>query len=404
MNLTEKKIVENVLNQIGIEKTVDLLRDLIRIPGHRELPEKESKVAEYIAKRFEKVSIDVKTSDVTPSRPNVIAVIKGTNDGYSLMYNCHMDTVPIYGWVGKPGPFDAEVKEGKIYGRGSCDMKGAIAAVIIAMEAIQRSEIRLKGDLIFAGVVGEEGDGSIGTKKIVQKEPKPDMAVVCEPTNLNISIGHKGSSSLMISTRGQPAHSAYPERGVNAIMLMSDVLQALRKELFPKLKQRKHRLLGSPTLTPTVIQGGMRTDVVPDQCKVKMNYRYPSGEEPEKVKEEISNLLMKLREKNSNLNAEVTILSNGFGMEIPRNHMIVKALRQSMRKVTGKNPKIVGSGFWTDASILVNALRIPSVIFGPGKEEVAHTTMEYVEVDQLLIAAQVYALTALDVCLKQRVR
>lgn len=305
--------------------------------------------------------------------------------------------------MGKPGPFEAMVKGGKIYGRGSCDMKGAIAAVMTAMEAIQRSEMRLKGDLIFAGVVGEEGDDSIGTKSIVQKESMPDIAVACEPTDLNVSIRHGGSGTLMMSTRGRPAHSAYPERGVNAIMLMFNVLRALREELFPKLKQRKHRLLGPPTLTPAVVQGGMRTDVVPDLCEVRLNYRYPSGEEPEKVKEEISDLLNKLREKNPDLSAEITILSNAFGMEIPRNHMIVKALMHSMKKVTGENPKIVGSCFWTDASILVNMGRIPTVIFGPGKEEVTHTTMEYVEINQLAIAAQVYVLTALEVCSKQHV-
>jgi acetylornithine deacetylase/succinyl-diaminopimelate desuccinylase len=403
MDLVEK-LAKSVLSQINVENIVSVLRDLISISGHRELPEKESKVAEYIFAWFEKVGIDAEKVDVTPGRPNVIAVIKGANDGYSLMYNCHMDTVPEYGWTGKPCPFDAEVKEGRVYGRGSCDMKGAIAAIMIAMKAIQRSKIELKGDLIFAGVVGEEGDGSIGTKDLMQKKFMPDMAVVCEPTDLNISIGHRGSSNLMLSVHGRPAHSAYPERGVNAIMLTSDVLQELKKELFPKLKQRKHNLLGSPTLTPAVIQGGIRTDVVPDLCKVTLNYRYPPGEEPEKVKDEISNLLKKLREKNPNLNAEVTILSNALGVETSRDHVVINTLRRNVKKLAGENPKIIGSGFWTDASILVNQGRIPSVIFGPGKEEIAHTIMEYVEIDQLLIAAQVYALTALDICSKQRVQ
>ncbi len=398
----KKDLVEKVLNNIRVEILVGLVRDLVRIPGHRELPEKESNIAKYIENWLKKAGLSVKTRDVFPDRPNVIALMKGSGNGYSLMYNGHMDTVPAYGWVEEPGPFSGEVMEGKIYGRGSCDMKGAIAAAMVAMEAIQRSEIELKGDLIFTGVVGEEGEGSIGTKEIVQNESIPDMAVVCEPTDLNIFIGHKGSSSLIISARGRPVHSAYPEGGVNAIMLMSDILQALKKELLPRLKRRKHRFLGPPTLTATVIKGGMLTDVVPDQCEVTFNYRYPSGEEPGKVKEEISNLLNKMQEKDLSLNAEVTILNNALGMEIPKDCRIVKSLRQSMKKVTEKNPKIVGTGYWTDASILVNTGRIPTVIFGPGKEEVAHTTLEYVEINQLLTAAQVYALTALDICLQQR--
>lgn len=400
----KKDLVEKVLNNIRVENLVDLVRDLVRIPGHRELPEKEGNIAKYIRNWFKEAGLSVRTRDVLPNRPNVIALIKGSGNGYSLMYNGHMDTVPAYGWVEEPGPFSGEVMEGKIYGRGSCDVKGAIASAMVAMEAIQRSEIELKGDLIFTGVVGEEGEGSIGTKENVQSESIPDMAVVCEPTDLNIFIGHKGSSSLMITTRGRPAHSAYPEKGINAIMLMSNILQALRKELFPRLERRKHRFLGTPTLTATAIKGGMLTDVVPDLCEVIFNYRYPSGEEPGKVKEEISNLLNKMREKDFNLNAEVTVLNNALGMEIPKNSRIVKSLRQSMKKVTGKNPKVVGTGYWTDASILVNTGHIPTVIFGPGKEDVAHTTMEYVEINQLLTAAQVYALTALDICLQQRSR
>jgi acetylornithine deacetylase/succinyl-diaminopimelate desuccinylase len=388
----------NVLSRTDMEDSVKLAQDLIRIPGHRELAEKETKVAEFITHWFEKAGIDVKTRDVTPGRPNVIAAIRGSGDGVDLMFNCHMDTVPAYGWAGRRGPFEAEIREGRIYGRGSCDVKGAIASVMVAMRRIQRHEKQLKGDLIFAGVVGEEGDSSIGTKEILQEGPKPHAAIVCEPTDLCVSIGQRGSSNLLISTYGRAAHSAFPERGANAIIMMSDVLQMLKKELFPRLKQRKHKLMGSPTLTPAVIQGGTRTDVVPDVCRSQLNYRYYSGEEPAKIEKEISEFLRRFREKNPDFKADIKIVSDSLGMETSRNHMIVKAVKQAARKLTGKNPRIIGSRFWTDASILANLGGVPSVIFGPGKEEMAHTPIEYVEVNQLHRAAQIYAAIASEIC------
>ncbi|OGD44847.1 hypothetical protein A3K79_03470 [Candidatus Bathyarchaeota archaeon RBG_13_46_16b] len=397
-----RKTEQKVLRQIRLQDSVSLLKRLIEIPGHRLLPEKEGKTSEYIAQWFENEGVKVKTVDVMPGRPNVIAWIRGTGKGCSLMYNCHMDTVPEYGWASKPGPFEAVVEKGRVYGRGSCDMKGAIAAVMVAMRALANSGVELGGDLIFAGVIGEEGEGSIGTRAIVEKGPKTDMAVVCEPTDLNVSIGHRGSSNLRLIVHGVPAHTAYPERGVNAILMMSKILDVLDRKLSPKLRSKKHELLGPATLTPAVIQGGMRTDVVPDLCETKLNCRYPKGQDPSQIKREIEDVIGKLQKRYPQLKAEVEILSNALGMEISREHPLVESLRNVMVKISEKHPGIIGSGFWTDASILMNQGGIPTAIFGPGKEEIAHTVMEYLDIEQLHLAAQAYALTALDICQRER--
>ena len=398
----KQKVIEKILDQIDIEKIKNLTKEMIRIEGHRLIPENESKVAEYIAAWLEKADLNVEVRDVTPGRPNIICVIKGSGKGYNLMFNGHMDTVPIYGWDTDIEPFSGVEKEGKIYGRGSSDMKGGIAAAMVAMSAIHQSGIKLKGDVIFTGVIGEEGGGSIGTKNIVSNGPIPDMAIVCEPTDLNVSIAHRGSSSFVLTTKGKAAHSATPERGINAILMMADALQTLRKELSPKLKQRRHRYMGPPTLTPAVIQGGTRADVVPDFCEVRINYRYPPNEQPEKVKEEIEVILKKLHNKNPEFNAEINLPGKGPGMEIPRDHMIVNTLMKSIRHATGKTPKVVGSFFWTDASILVNQGNIPTALCGPGQEELAHSPNEYVEIDQLYQAAKAYALTIAEICQKTK--
>lgn len=397
-----RKAEQKVLKQIKSQDSVSLLERLIEIPGHRLLPEKESRTSEYIAQWFEREGVKVRTVDIMPGRPNVIAQIRGKGRGYSLMYNCHMDTVPEYGWTSKPGPFKAVVEKGKICGRGSCDMKGAIAAVMIAMRALVNSEVELEGDLIFAGVIGEEGEGSIGTRAIVERGPKTDMAVVCEPTDLNVSIGHRGSSNLRLIVHGVPAHTAYPERGVNAILMMSKILNEIDRKLSPKLRSKKHELLGPATLTPAVIQGGMRTDVVPDLCETKLNCRYPHDQDPSQIKREIEEIAGKLQNRYPKLKVEAEILSDAPGMEIPRGHPLVESLRKSMTKIGRKHPRIIGSGFWTDASILTNQGGIPTAIFGPGKEEIAHTVMEYLDIEQLHLAAQAYALTALDICQREK--
>jgi acetylornithine deacetylase/succinyl-diaminopimelate desuccinylase len=379
---------------------VKLIQSLVRIPGHRDLPEKEGNVARYIEEWLRNANLCVRTENVLPNRPNVIATINGSGDGNNLLYSGHMDTVPEYGWEGDPGPFSGKILGNKVYGRGACDMKGALAAIMVAMDAIQKSGIKLRGNLIFSGVIGEEGEGSIGTKDFVQRTHVnvAETAVVCEPSNLQIFIGHKGFSNLRISTRGRSVHSAYPKKGVNAIELMCDVLQTLRKELYPKLKSRKHKLLGPPVLTITLIKGGTLADTVPDSCEALVNYRYPPGEDPSKVEEEIVYLLGKMQEENTNLDAKVTILSNVLGMKTSKQSGIVKSLKQNVEEVTGITPKITGTGYWTDASIFTNNGKMQSVIFGPGDEMLAHTTQENIDINQLLIASQVYALTALDIC------
>ena len=400
--MISKTSKEKVFKKIKPLEIVHILKELIRIQGHRELPEKENKVSEYLLQWFEKEKLNVNDVEVVPNRINLIARLNGVGNGVSIMYNCHMDTVPEYGWTSRPGPFEPVVKNNRVYGRGSCDMKGAIASVMVAMRAIKDSGIELNGDLVFAGVIGEEGEGSIGTKALVEKNIITDMAVVCEPTDLNISIGHRGSSNIRLVCHGVPAHTAYPERGINAIAMMSKILESIDKELCPKLKQRKHKLLGPPSLTPAVIQGGMRTDVVPDLCEIKLNYRYSHGQEPSHLKEEIEQLINHLQKRRPNLRADVEILTDSLGMETPQNHIIVKSLSKAIKAVTGKQPKVIGSGFWTDASILSNKSGIPSVLFGPGKEEVAHSVNEYVDIDQLYFASQVYALTGLEVCSKKQ--
>jgi acetylornithine deacetylase/succinyl-diaminopimelate desuccinylase len=404
---------EKVIKQIDHEDTLRLLRELIGIPSHRDIPEQESRIAEYIANRLEKSGIDVKLREVDKYRPNVIATIKGSGEGHSLMLNGHTDTVPVYGWK-IPDPraleiFSGEVRDGKVFGRGSADMKGGLAAMMGAMEAIKKSGVKLKGDLVFTGVVGEEGSCSIGTQEILRNGPRTDFAIVGEATKLNVSTANRGSWDFVITVQGRTAHSGEPEKGINAIVKTAKIIDALEREIVPMFKRRKHRLLGHSVMNVSKIEGGIYGDVVPDLCKLSVRIRYNTFYSREDLKEIVEGVLQRLRDEDPELDAEVTttfrrcpwrwgeVTLVGLPSEIPEHNEIVSALRQNMKVVTGNYPKIVGSKGWADAALLVNEADIPAVMFGPGNGG-AHSPSEYLEIDQLRKATEVFALTSLDIC------
>lgn len=404
-------MIDNVLNMVDEKRLIELLRNLIQIESHREVPGQEAKIANFISNWLENSNIKVKVREVINGRSNVIGIIKGTGDGYSLMLNGHVDTVPIYRWDSNIGPFSGEVRDGKIFGRGSSDMKGGLAAAMMAIETIQKSNVKLKGDLVLTAVIGEEGSCSIGTQEIVRNGPRTDMAIVCEATNMNISIAQKGSCRIIITTQGKSAHTGTPEKGINAIMKMVDVIETLKRKLFAPLEDRKHPLLGTPKLTIAVIEGGERHDVVPDRCQVQMSYRYLPGDTPEEMIEQISEILGGLKSQDTDLKFEVNepirylpwkyekAVFKSLPMEISEDHKIVQVLENSIKSVTGDLAKIVGTPGWTDASILLNDGNIATVIYGPGGFEQAHSSGEYVEIEQVINAAKIYLMTALNTCL-----
>jgi acetylornithine deacetylase/succinyl-diaminopimelate desuccinylase len=404
--------MQKVLSQIDHNDTLALLKDLVGIPSHRDVPEQERKVAEYMACRLEKSGIDVELREVTEQRLNVVGVIEGSGEGYDLMFNGHMDTVPAYGWRTKMGPFCAEMKGGRVYGRGTVDMKGGLAAMMVAMQAIKKSGVELKGDLVFTGVVGEEGSCSIGAREIILNGPRTDFAVVGEATSLNVGIANRGSCDFEIITRGKAAHTGEPKKGVNAVLNMVNVTKALEREIGPRLRRPKHRLLDCSVMNISKIEGGIYGDVVPDLCRLWLRIRYVPAYDPKKLKEMINEVLQKVGKK-FGFDSEVIItkksyqwkwgrvIAKPYPAEISKDSRIVKVLRRNTKHVIGKNPKIVGFKGWADSALFINDARIPTAQFGPGNGG-AHSPREFLELDQLHKAADIFALTALDLCLQTR--
>ncbi len=381
------------------KNAVEITEELIEIPSFLGAPHKEEKVGEVIKGYLDRQGIEVHSQKVEEHRENIIAVLHGKRDGKSLMLNGHLDTVPP---GGMKDPFSPRVQEGKLFGRGSADMKGALAAMMVALINIAESGIELAGDLIFLGVVGEE-TGSPGMDYFLKHNPiKPDFAVVGEPTSLEIGIAHKGVTWIQLVTEGVPAHGSTPEKGINAILHMVETIGAIQTDLIPKLANKSHPLLGCPSINIGKINGGTDTNIVPEKCIIGIDRRWIPGENHASIMEEFRGILEEVQRKIPSLKAEVSFIE-AFDkvphepFEITLDHPFVIKMSEAAKKHLGKAPRRTKLNYWTDGALLHKA-GIPTLIFGPGAPAQAHTQNEFVETEELVKAAQIYRQLALEIC------
>jgi acetylornithine deacetylase len=285
------------------------------------------------------------------------------------------------------------VADGRLYGRGSADMKGGIAAMVAAIEAIVRSGVPLRGRLTFMGVVDEE-ETQDGTRFSVQRGLRGDFAIIAEPTDLRPVICHKGSAVIEVVTRGVEAHGITPEAGVNAIDQMADVLVELRG-LAERLKQRSHPLLGSPTLNVGTVQGGLNPWTVAGGCRVQLDRRLIPPERVEDAVAEVQQALAAVGRRRADFRGEARLALWGPYMEVPANSPVVATVRAAATEILGADPGVHGLSGTCDSNILVNDAGIPTVVFGPGSvAKAAHRPNEWVEVAEMVNAARVIALAA----------
>ena len=247
-----------------------LLKDLIRInsvnPSLVEGAPGEEEIANFIADYMKEIGLEMHIEEIETGRPNVVGVLKGSGNGPILLLNGHMDTVGIdYMEI---DPLNPVVKDGKLYGRGSFDMKGGLAAILAAAKAVSDSGEKIHGDLVVAAVCDEEYR-SIGTDRLVETI-KADAAIVAEPTELQIVVAHKGFAWIDIETRGIAAHGSRPEEGVDAITKMGKFLVELENLQKGILQQRQHELVGSPSVHASIIHGGRELSTYPDHCKLQI--------------------------------------------------------------------------------------------------------------------------------------
>lgn len=391
--------IEEVIKSIEVDEILKLTQELIRRQSHVNCDQKEREVAHFLEGYLEDFGCSVKLQEVAKDRPNVIAILPGNAGGRSLMFNGHLDTIPP---AGMEDPFNPKVVGKKLFGRGSADMKGAIAAMAVAMKAIASHKIELKGDLIFTGTVGEEM-GSPGMDYLIKhNDHKPAFCVVGEPTSLNIGLAHKGIEWIKIETKGKPAHGSTPQEGISAITHMACVIRILEEELIPRLKEKKHPLLGSPTLNIGTIKGGDKPNIVPESCFIQVDRRWVPGESIDSILDEIQAGLDKVSNEVPDLAVSFTRMKELADVyhgpfEISEGHELVNIVREAVKKWSKDEPELVGLDYWTDGALAKRA-GIPTVIFGPGAAAQAHTKDEFVKTNFLAKSGRAYCQIALDIC------
>jgi acetylornithine deacetylase/succinyl-diaminopimelate desuccinylase family protein len=358
--------------------TVQLLRDLIALPSIN--PEcttpddpraGEQRVADFIAATAASAGLDVSLQPVAPGRPNVLARLSPPGRvRQRVVLAPHMDTVG----GSSPKIFMPVIKSGRMHGRGACDTKGSVAAMLSALMELARSKTRpAHTEILFAGLVDEEGEQA-GSRALVRSGFRADLAIVGEPTLCRVVTAHKGSIWVRIETEGKAAHGARPELGVNAVYLMARIVAMLEKEYAPSLTERHHPVLGHATISVGTIQGGRQPNIVPDHCMIDADRRTLPGETEASVLREVRALLRRHGIKASIRNAKPVLCPP---METDPEHPLVRQLHTVAGQTVAH-----GVDFFCDAAVLAGA-GIPSLVFGPGDIAQAHTADEWISLESL---------------------
>ena len=365
-----------------MSSVVSLCRDLVAIPsvnpdGDPGTPfTGEKACAEYVGKFLAGLGAEVSYEEVRPGRPNVIGRFPShpAADGRRkprLLLAPHTDTVSVAGMT--IDPFGAEIRDGRLYGRGACDTKGTMAAMLAALEEIGPRLPELGAEITFAGFMGEE-TGQWGSRDFAAKYPNYDFALIGEPTECAVVHTHKGSYWCSLTTTGRAAHGARPELGENAILKMMPVIAALQRDFLPRLTAPEfhHPVLGDSTLNLGMIRGGSRINIVPDTCTIRLDIRFT----PAVHRHGIAALLQTFLDEHG-FSASVVPEKDAIcgPLDTPADHPLVQQLAACGKGLTG-------APWFCDAAWLA-AAGIPAVAAGPGSIAQAHTADEWVSLDEL---------------------
>jgi len=345
----------------------------------------EAGMVDYLADFFGGADIPYETDEVLPGRSNIVATLEGENPEHVLLFECHMDTASV-GVMTIP-PFEPHIRDGLLYGRGSCDTKAGGVAMIHAMKRIKEAGVKPPCTIKYAGAVDEEYifRGALQLAETVRAE----AAVISEPTELAVVRAHKGLARFRVTIKGVAAHSSKPHLGVNAISKMARLIGEIESEIEPTYADKAHPLTGGPTLNVGVISGGAQVNFVPDGCTIEIDRRVIPGETPEEALVPFRELFARARAADSALDVtlEEPFLMDS-AMETPEDARIVQVAAEACRLTLG-DAEITGVPYGTDASKFT-AVGVPAIVFGPGSIDQAHAAVEWVDCNQVLKAVDIY--------------
>ncbi|HOX55673.1 MAG TPA: M20/M25/M40 family metallo-hydrolase [Candidatus Paceibacterota bacterium] len=358
-------------------KTEKLLRELIALPSVNPafVPERdrhagEQRVAEFVAATAARAGLDVELRTVLPGRSNVLVRLSPRGKARRrVVLAPHLDTV-----VATDEQFVPVRRDGRLFGRGACDTKGSVAAMLVALcELAQGRQRPAEMEVVFAGLIDEE-HRQAGSRALVASGLRADLAIVGEPTRLQAVTAHKGTLWMTLETRGRSAHGSSPELGRNAVHAMARVVDLLETVYAAQLRRRQHRLLGCATVSVGAICGGHQANIVPDRCSVLLDRRTLPGETEARVRREINSLLRRKR-------LAVAYVHDQLPECLPlETNARLPLVARFLRSLGQRKP--VGVRYFCDASVLAHG-GIPSVVFGPGDIAQAHTAAEWISLAAL---------------------
>jgi succinyl-diaminopimelate desuccinylase len=403
-----EKLLEAVWGRIDREDLAHLVQELVRIPSVYRPGEdggNEERVAGFVADYLERAGFEVHVEEAAPGRPNVWAVWEGGGAGKTLLFEAHTDVV-TEGRAGdwEHAPFEAERVGDRIYGRGTCDTKGNLAAAVVAVKAIKDSGVPFPGRLILCHPVDEEGMMA-GIKSFIERghAGKVDGAVICEPEENQLCIKQKGALRVAVTFRGRMAHGAIPRSGVNPVTRAARFVVAV-EELEREVMERhgEDPFLGYPSLTPTILMGPdcgePQINVIPASAYVALDIRTVSAQSHEELVRRIEQRLSKLESEDPDFDADLEVIEERPPTETPMEDPLVRAMSAAYRELTGDEPRYNGVPGATDGTYLSTWAGVPIVTTGAGEREIPHHRDEWVSVDELLTTCKLYAATAMHFC------
>jgi succinyl-diaminopimelate desuccinylase len=399
---------EGALAHLDAEELIEFLGRLVRTPSVF-LPAvagaNEEGAARLVYDQLEAWGWQPQWEEVAPGRPNVIADLAGSlGDGALLIFEGHTDVVtPGDRAAWRHDPFGAEIDERRMYGRGTADMKGGVAAMLFAARALQLAGAPFAGRIRLLVPIDEEGL-MLGVKHMVARGHADGAAgaIVCEPEEREVCVAHKGSLRLRLIAYGRIAHGAMPEEGVNALAAMVRLLgRVLELEARIQAEQGAHPLLGKPYITPTIARAPLSGDTsqlncLPDQCDAFLDIRSLPGMRHADLIARIEELMAALRAEFPAYRYELELIDDRPPTEIATDHPLVGALVRAHTHVYGSAPAYGGVPGSTDGVILARDRRIPVVVYGPGDKRIPHQPDEFVDLDEVVRAARVYIIAALE--------
>ena len=384
----------DALKLIKEEEVVEVLRELIRRPSQNP-PGNEKVTAEYVFNMMKEWGFEPQyVFKPVPERPSVGVVHKGIEGKPRLVLNGHIDVVPEGdpdGW--SVPPFEGVVKEGRVYGRGACDMKAGLAAAMVAAKVTKESGAKLKGDLVLQFAMGEE-TGEAGTKSLLEEGFGGDWGIVLEPMGLKVMTAEKGLAWYHFNVKGKPTHGSRPEQGINAIYKAAKLMRALQG-YDEEIGMRTHPLCGRNVCSVTMIKAGTKENVIHESCWLAIDRRIIPGETAQQVDAEIEAIVNKLSKEDPDFKCDWRRVMLYESAEIPVDHEIAEVVRKNTKEITGVSPEPAGTTGSTDQRNFINDAGIPAISWGPGSGK-SHEWDEYVEISQLVDCTKILVLTIFD--------